>query len=184
MHGAVLTAVSVNVAVAIGAMAAHVLNPEAPRPIAAMTANSARESIIGMRPVLLLAALGGFISLSYEIFLFRTVSYASGSSAKAFAVTLACFLVGIAGGARGAGKACEMLPQTDAMRKASDELVFANLIGLLFLPLMAHLAWLGAAGDRCCRISPNSASRPTTAPECKPACFISPTSLAPRRAPF
>jgi spermidine synthase len=36
-----------------------------------------------------------------------------------------------------------MLPQTDAMRKASDELVFANLIGLLFLPLMAHLAWLG-----------------------------------------
>ena len=29
------------------------------------------------------------------------------------------------------------------MRKASDELVFANLVGLLFLPLMAHFAWLG-----------------------------------------
>jgi spermidine synthase len=29
------------------------------------------------------------------------------------------------------------------MRNAADELVFANLIGLLFLPLMAHLAWLG-----------------------------------------
>ena len=34
------------------------------------------------------------------------------------------------------------LPQTDAMRKAADELVFANLIGLLFLPVMAHFAWL------------------------------------------
>jgi spermidine synthase len=143
MHGAVLTAVSVNVAVAVGAMAAHVLQPDAPCHIPAMTTNGARDSIVTMRPVLLLAALGGLISLSYEIFLFRTVSYASGSSATAFAVTLACFLVGIAEGARGAGKACETLPQTDAMRKASDELVFANLIGLLFLPLMAHLAWLG-----------------------------------------
>ena len=28
------------------------------------------------------------------------------------------------------------------MRKAADELVFANLIGLLFLPLMANFAWL------------------------------------------
>jgi spermidine synthase len=51
-----------------------------------------------MQPVLLLGALGGFIALSYEIFLFRTVSYTSGSSATAFAVTLACFLFGIAGG--------------------------------------------------------------------------------------
>jgi spermidine synthase len=98
--------------------------------------------VLGLRWVLLLAALGGFISLSYEIFLFRTISYASGSAATAFAVTLACFLAGIAGGARSAGKVCETLPPVDAMRKAADELVFANLIGLLFLPLMAQLAWL------------------------------------------
>jgi predicted membrane-bound spermidine synthase len=96
-----------------------------------------------MRLILLLAALGGFISLSFEIFLFRTISYASGSSSTAFAVTLACFLFGIAEGARGAGKTCEMSSSTDAMRKAADDLVFANLIGLMFLPLMAHLAWLG-----------------------------------------
>jgi spermidine synthase len=142
MHAAVFTAVSVNAAVAIGAMAAHALQPDEPRAVSAMTAHSARASIVGMRPVLLLAALGGFISLSYEIFLFRTVSYASGSSATAFALTLACFLVGIAGGARSAGRVCESLPQIDAMRKAADQLVFANLIGLLFLPLMAHLVWL------------------------------------------
>ena len=142
MHGAVYTAVSLNVAVAAGAMAAHVLHPDQPRPVPALTVNGTREAIVGMGPVLLLAALGGFISLSYEIFLFRTVSYASGSSATAFAVTLACFLVGIAGGARSAATACERLTQTDAMRKAADELVFANLIGLLFLPLMANFAWL------------------------------------------
>src|SRR5580692_1504429 len=142
MHGAVFTAVSLNVAVAAGAMAAHVLHPDQPRAVPALTVNRAREAVVGMEPVLLLAALGGFISLSYEIFLFRTVSYASGSSATAFAVTLACFLVGIAGGARTAAKACETLRQTDAMRKAADELVFANLIGLLFLPLMANFAWL------------------------------------------
>ena len=30
----------------------------------------------------------------------------------------------------------------DAMRKAADQIVFANLIGLLFLPVITHLAWL------------------------------------------
>ena len=139
MHGAVYTAVGANVAVAIGAMTAHALYPDQPRAMPTMTA---RGTIAGMRPALLLAALGGFISLSYEIFLFRTVSYASGSSATAFGLTLACFLTGIAGGSHSAGKACETLPPTDAMRKAADELVVANLLGLLFLPAMGHFAWL------------------------------------------
>src|SRR6202021_4120510 len=93
-------------------------------------------------PVLVLGGVGGVISLSYEIFLFRMVSYASGSSATAFAVTLACFLVGIAGGSRRAGQMCEEFQPADAMRKAADELVLANLTGLLFLPLMAQGAWL------------------------------------------
>jgi spermidine synthase len=142
MHTAVFTAAGINVAVAMGAMAAHAVQRGETSAIPVSTTNSARASLLGMRPVLLLAALGGFIALSYEIFLFRTVSYASGSSATAFAVTLACFLFGIAGGARSAGKACETLRPAEIMRKAADELVFANLIGLLFLPLMAHFAWL------------------------------------------
>jgi spermidine synthase len=58
MHVAVFTGVSVNAAVAIGAMAAHALQPDEPRAVSAMTAHSARASIVGMRPVLLLAALG------------------------------------------------------------------------------------------------------------------------------
>jgi spermidine synthase len=143
MHIAVFTAVGFNVAVAAGAIVAHAFHRKGARPVVAVSVHSARKALLGMRAVLLLAALGGLISLSYEIFLFRTISYASGSSATAFAITLACFLVGIAGGARSAGKTCATLPPADAMRKAADELVFANLVGLLFLPLVAHLAWLG-----------------------------------------
>jgi spermidine synthase/predicted MFS family arabinose efflux permease len=143
MRGAVLTAVGFNVAVAIGAMAAQAASRDWARPATSTTLSKSNEPVLGLPLVLALAGFGGFISLSYEIFLFRTVSYASGSSATAFALTLSSFLVGIAGGARSAGQACDTLQTADAMRKAADELVYANLIGLSFLPIMAHLAWLG-----------------------------------------
>ena len=142
MHCAILTAAGINVAVAIGALAAYAIHPDEARAVATRSTDGIGEAALDMRWTLLLAALGGFISLSYEIFLFRTVSYASGSSATAFAVTLACFLTGIAGGSRRAGKICEEFQPADAMRKAANELVLANLAGLLFLPLMAHGAWL------------------------------------------
>jgi spermidine synthase len=143
MHAAIRAAVGINAAVAIGAIAVHAFHRDEARPVLATTNNHAHAAVLGTRWMLVLAALGGFVSLSYEIFLFRTVSYTSGSTATAFALTLACFLFGIAGGARRAGKICETLPPADSMHKAADELVFANLIGLLFLPLMTHLAWLG-----------------------------------------
>jgi len=143
MHSAIYVAAGINVAVAVSALAAHMVNPDDARAVPAETATGAREAVFGLRWALLLAALGGFISLSYEIFLFRTVSYVTGSSATAFALTLACFLLGIAGGARRAGKACEELQPADAVRAATNELILANLTGLLFLPLMAQGAWLG-----------------------------------------
>jgi spermidine synthase len=143
MRAAVFTAVGFNLAVAGCAILAYAFHRNETTFKPAASRHPTHEAVFGLRQVLLLAALGGFISLSYEIFLFRTVSYASGSSATAFAVTLACFLVGIAGGAQRAGRVCETLDPFDAMRKAADELVFANLLGLLFLPLMAHLGFLG-----------------------------------------
>jgi spermidine synthase len=145
MRGAVLTAVGFNLAVAIGAMTAHVAGRDPTPPALSMVPATSTTPVLGLPQVLLLAAFGGFISLSYEIFLFRTVSYASGSSATAFALTLASFLVGIAGGACSAGQACESLAMAVAMRKVADELVAANLIGMLFLPVMTHFAWLGQA---------------------------------------
>src|ERR1700761_7919771 len=143
MHVAVLTAVGFNVAVATAAIAAHMVQGETAPAEVAISAQRAGKAFLGPRPVLLLAAFGGLISLSYEIFLFRTISYASGSSATTFAVTLAFFLAGIAEVARNAGRTCAALPPDDAMRKAADELVLANLIGLLFLPLMTNMAGLG-----------------------------------------
>src|SRR5665213_501367 len=144
MHSAIYTAAAMNLAVAVGALAAYAFHRDEARPVVTATSTGKVGAVLlDMRWTLLLAALGGFISLSYEIFLFRTVSYASGSSATAFAVTLACFLVGIAGGSRHAGKMCEEFRPADAMRKAADELVLANLTGLLFLPLMTQGAWLG-----------------------------------------
>jgi spermidine synthase len=96
MQGAVYVAVGINMAVAAGALiaywrerrdpAAAAQDMPAPTPTAA-----ARTPLLGLRPVLMLAGFGGFVSLSYEIFFFRTVSYATGSSATAFAMTLGAF---------------------------------------------------------------------------------------------
>uniref|UniRef100_A0A973WA83 Spermidine synthase n=1 Tax=Bradyrhizobium septentrionale TaxID=1404411 RepID=A0A973WA83_9BRAD len=90
-----------------------------------------------------LAMLGGFISLSYEIFLFRTISFATGSSSLAFALTLGAFLVGIAVGARNAANVCDECSPTEAMRHATTGLLWANIFGAAFLPVMAQLAWVG-----------------------------------------
>src|SRR5437868_1672067 len=79
-HGAILAAVALNAAVAIGALAAHWRERQAqtPVPADASTVRAHHEPLISFATVLALAAAGGFVSLSYEIFFFRTVSYASG----------------------------------------------------------------------------------------------------------
>src|ERR1700733_12242191 len=125
MHRSVLVAVALNVAVAFCAVVIHALRGNQVQLEASSVQRPASGTAIGLLPTILLAALGGFISLSYEIYLFRIVSYASGSSATTFALTLGCFLFGIAGGARSAGEHCEGASRTDAMRKAIDELIVA-----------------------------------------------------------
>jgi spermidine synthase len=145
MQGAVYTAVAMNAAVAIGALVAHWRSheqagnaPSDPPPSWPVL----RVPSLGPRAALSLAALGGFISLSYEIFFFRTVSYVSGSSATAFAMTLSAFLVGLASGSRKAAHNCETLSGDVMMQQALRGLLVGNLLGLLFLPLLDHLAWL------------------------------------------
>ena len=81
MQGAVYVAAAIGVAVAVGALAAHW---RAARPCAchrqAPAMFAPRKPMLGLVPLLALAAAGGFVALSYEIFFFRTVSYATGSS--------------------------------------------------------------------------------------------------------
>jgi spermidine synthase len=111
----------------------------------AVLAGTDRPPTLAFWRVLALAAAGGFISLSYEIFFFRTVSYASGSSATAFAATLGAFLIGLASGSRRASVNCETLSREKAMRRTALDLMLANLLGLLFLPILDHLGGLEGA---------------------------------------
>ena len=103
-----------------------------------------RTPVLRFAPAMALACIGGFVSLSYEIFLFRVMSYATGSSATAFAATLGAFLIGIAVGSRQAGRNCEA-SRDDVVARMVLDVMIANLAGALFLPILGLLSWLGGA---------------------------------------
>ena len=142
--GAVYAAAAMNGAVALGAFAAHFFGGAAIAADQPAETKPARARRLRFDVALLLAAAGGFVSLSYEIFFFHTMSYATGSSATAFALTLGMFLTGIASGARTAGEQCKAdtgpLP-----RKLIDLLLLAALCGALFLPALTHISPFGSA---------------------------------------
>ena len=143
MSKSIYVAVAMNAAVAVGALAAQWSGSGSRlEPRDSTTVPPGHRPVLALGPVLLLAAAGGFVSLSYEIFFFRTISYATGSSAPAFAVTLSAFLVGIASGSRRAGEFCKSASQTDTMRGLAKALLMASLLGLFFLPALSHMAWL------------------------------------------
>jgi len=91
-------------------------------------------------------ALGGFISLSYEILWYRAISVASGATASAFGLLLGFYLLGLAAGAWLAGGRCE-----DPNARGDHRLVLrtawffllANAMGFLVLP---GLAWFARYG--------------------------------------
>lgn len=144
MSGSIYVAVAMNGTVALGALAAHWRDSRDAEParqhLSAM--QEQRGSALGPATAMTLAAVGGFISLSYEIFFFRAVSFASGSNATDFALTLSAFLVGIASGAREAGQQCETSTRAATIRRMVHALMKASLVGILFLPLLDHLGLL------------------------------------------
>jgi len=147
MRGSLHAAVATNAAVAIGALVAHLRGRAAPAanaPAAAPVPASRGARAPRFAAVLAIGALGGFVSLSYEIFFFRTISYATGSSAPAFAITLFAFLVGLASGARRAGRSCQE-GSGPALRAAVRALLLGNVLGWAFLPAVGASAALGWA---------------------------------------
>jgi spermidine synthase len=99
------------------------------------------------RSVYVLGFLSGFVALSYEIFFFRTVSYMTGSNAAAFALTLAAFLIGLAGGARASGRQAEAgRDPVAAQHFVISALRKAVVCGLLFLPALVLLPRAGHVG--------------------------------------
>jgi spermidine synthase len=142
MQGAIYAAAAINGSVAAGALVAHwqEMGRHAESTVQyAAAAPEAHAPLLRFGSVLGLAAAGGFVSLSYEIFFFRIISFASGSSATAFALTLGAFLVGIASGSRQAGQNCAASTRGGALRHAVAALMTASVLGLLLLPLLAHL---------------------------------------------
>ena len=149
MQGSVLVAVALNAAVALGAVAAHVRDRhpmqsyearvDLPRPAVSM------QTTLPFGAVLAMACVGGLVSLSYEIFFFRTMSYATGSSPFAFATTLGAFLIGLASGARLAAEACAESSSEALLRQMFRYVLAASVVGGAFLPLLGHLAVLPGA---------------------------------------
>lgn len=148
MQGSVRLAVAFNAVVALGAAAAHLLDRrragggtsrELPVPFSAIS-----RPALPFAAVLAMSCAGGLLSLSYEIFFFRAISYATGSSPFAFATTLGAFLVGLASGARVGGEACAERAGDALIDRMLRALLLASLFGFLFLPLLSHLAWLKA----------------------------------------
>jgi len=148
MQGSVLVAVGVNALVSLGAIAAHWVErhhpPRDATAAAARTAAPARTEL-SFALVLAMSCAGGLVSLSYEIFFFRAMSYATGSSPFAFATTLGAFLVGLASGARIGAEACAALDGHRLIRRMQRALFAASFIGLAFLPALGQLAWLDRA---------------------------------------
>lgn len=143
MHKSVLIAVAINSLVALGAMTVYFCTRfsvffELP----AVEARQHKDGLhLAFFPALVLACLGGFVSLSYEIYFFRITSFVSGGSATIFALTLAVFLIGLAVGSRMIGLYClSGISQRLAPRYMVFTLVVANLIGLFFLPIVAKMA--------------------------------------------
>ena len=96
-QGSVYVAVGINAAVATGALIIYWREHAAaigktPAALVAPGPSATQQPVLAFCPVLVLAAAGGFVSLSYEIFFLHTVSYATGSSATAFATTFGAFL--------------------------------------------------------------------------------------------
>lgn len=145
MHGSVQAAVALNVAVACAAVLAHVFDRRlGPPPASPAPAAPSNVAALPFGLVLAMAAAGGLVSLSYEIFFFRTMSYASGSSAFAFATTLGAFLIGLACGARVAGEACATATPKALLRTIQRNLLCASAVGFMFLPALKFAATLGA----------------------------------------
>ncbi len=146
MQQSIYVAAAINIAVALGAIIAdrrygrnemRQSSPEVPLQTPAFC-------VIASFPVVLaLACAGGWISLSYEIFFFRVVSFATGSSPAAFAATLGAFLIGLASGSREASELCGHHERSVLVRRVTTQLLIAALVAFMFLPLLSHLAGLG-----------------------------------------
>ncbi len=147
MKGAVHLAAALNAAVALGAVAAHLVagrradsDRNTDRPLSSV-ASTARPAL-PFGAVLAMSCAAGLVSLSYEIFFVRAMSYATASSPFAFATTLGAFLIGLASGSRVGAEACAGMDGNALIGRMLRALLLGSAFGFLYLPMLSHLAWL------------------------------------------
>ena len=98
---------------------------------------------MGFAVALAVAALAGFISLSYEILWYRVISYASWGLPGAFGLLLAAYLFGLAVGSRIAGAFCKEKTQAGdkrQLRALAAFTFFANVVAWLVVPAFGFSA--------------------------------------------
>ena len=146
MQGSVQAAAAINSAIALGAVVAHVLDRrriDNDYPDHSLSAVTIMRPTLSFGAVLTMACVGGLISLSYEIFFFRVISYATASSPSAFATSLGVFLIGLASGAREGAEACTDKDGGVLIDRIHRSMLLGSVFGWLYLPLISHLAaWL------------------------------------------
>ena len=101
------------------------------------------------RITLLVAAMSGFIALSYEILWYRAFSFVSWSHPTAFGLLLGAYLFGVAIGAAFSRRFCREAPGPEALRPLAAFIFFADLVGFLVVPALSWLAtwnWLPGLG--------------------------------------
>ncbi len=142
MQKSVDVAVAINAVIALSALLVYLKEKKkrVPAPSAEQGTSSKVFPILRMPPTLALAFGSGFVSLSYEIFFFRIVSYISGGRPTDFTFTLCALLVGLASGARLSAESCRK--SSNVGKQALWGLLMANILGAAFLPVLAHVTIL------------------------------------------
>lgn len=97
---------------------------------------------------MLLAGLGGFVALAYEIIWFRIYSFASGGSAFCFADLLGFYLFGIAYGSYAVHDMCKRKLKNDlarTLRVGATVVLLGTFAGFLLGPVVSlvvpHMSW-------------------------------------------
>jgi spermidine synthase len=145
MHHAVLLAAALNWLVAAGALMGlwRGGRDTAPPITEPSRQDGASGEQIGFQLAATLVFLSGFISLSYEIFLFRVMSYMTGNVAPALALTLGWFLIGIASGSNHSRLQCRR--SGGHLAALASCVLAANVLGFMLLPALNMAASIGPA---------------------------------------
>ena len=149
MQGVVNVAAAINVVVATGALHQAWMRRTTDEPVPARVAlvragSPARsETHTRLTLVLILAALTGYISLSYEIVWFRAFMIIT-NVAPAFAIMLGAFLAGIALGSSEARRTCEASVSGPRLLLILGLCILgSSVLGFLVLPATAAAALTG-----------------------------------------